>query len=260
MPLLEEIYELRPDQSQLLYSERINDQLIEVREFKRYRWLQIGGRSIQSLMDVNLPSQIMVPSDKAMMTALLFFPKPQQLLNIGLGGGLFERFFAATFPELKITSLESDETVIRLSKEFFFISEESPIINDSAEYFLAKRNASCDIILCDIFTAEKHPGCLYEKEFYANASYCLNRTGIFALNLIPDSEEDVVAIVIAMKNNFHHISLLEVAGHSNIILFASQCKLLDRVNLEVEADALFKRTRLDLTDVPQRLTRLLGNV
>ncbi len=260
MPLLEKIYELRPNQSELLYSECVNGQLIEVREFEHYRWVQIGGSSIHSLMDVSSPSQIMLPNAKAMMTALLFCPKPQQLLNMGFGGGLFERFFATNFPELKITSLESNETVIRLSKEFFFIAEEHPVINDSAEHFLSKEQTSFDIILCDIFSAEKHPDCLYEEIFYINASHCLNRTGVFALNLIPTSEEDVVTIVIAMRNSFNHISLLEVPGHANVIIFASQCNLLDRVNLEIEIYSLFKRTRLDLTDVPQRLIRLLGNL
>ncbi len=262
MPLLEKIYELRPDQSELLFSEHVNGQLIEVREFEHYRWILIDGSSIQSLMDVSSPCQIMLPNAKAMMVALLFCPNPQQLLNMGFGGGLFERFFATNYPELKITSLESNETIIRLSKEFFFIAEEHPIINDSAEHFLAKKQTSFDIILCDIFSAEKHPGCLYEAEFYANASYYLDRTGVFALNLIPDSEEDVVTIVIAMKNSFNHISLLEVPGHANVIIFASQCNSLEleRVSLEIEIDALLKQTKLDLTDVPQKLIRLLGNM
>ena len=260
MPLLEKIFKLKPDQSQLLYSEQINGQLIEVREFENYRWLQIGGSSIQTLMDVNSPSQIVLPNIKAMMAALLFCPKPQQLLNIGMGGGLFERFFATKYPELKITSLESNESIIRLSKEFFFLTEENLIINDSAELFLARKHSSFDIILCDIFIAEKHSDCLYAEDFYASASCCLNKTGVFVMNLIPSSEDDLVVIISAMRNDFNHISLLEVPGHSNIIIFASQYKLLGRVSLEIEADALFRRTKLDLTDVPQRLTRLLGNM
>lgn len=260
MLFLEKIYELTPEQSYVLHSEFVDDQLIEIREFENYRWLQIGGSSVQALIDVNAPDQILLPNIQAMMAALLFCPKPDRLLNLGLGSGSFERFLNAKLPQLEVTSLELNEIVIRLAKEFFFVSDESHIVNDSAEGFLAKERMSYDIILCDIFAEEEHPACLYEDDFYANAFNCLDKAGVLAINLLPESEEDVVDILLPMKNYFDHISLLEVPNHTNAIIFASSHKLPSTDELETVANDLFKQTDLDLRDVPERLNRLLEKI
>ena len=106
MTLLEKIYDLSPEQSQVLRSEVVDEQLIEVREFENYRWLQIGGDSIQGLMDVNSPSQILLPNIQALLATLLFCPEPKQLLNLGFGCGSIERFCIDRISALEITSLD----------------------------------------------------------------------------------------------------------------------------------------------------------
>lgn len=241
MTLLEKIYDLSPEQSHVLYSELVDDQLIEVREYEAYRWLQIGGRSIQGLMDVNSPSQILLPNIQALLATLLVCPKPKRLLNLGFGCGSIERFIIEAFPELEITSLESNEKVIRLAKEFFFISDEIHIVHDSSEEFLTKEKTAYDIILCDIFSDEEHPDCLYEEGFYANVFNCLDKAGVVAINLLPDSEEDVIDILLPMKNHFDHISLLEVSNHFNVIIFASNRKLAATAELEKERVPYLKK-------------------
>ena len=123
-----------------------------------------------------------------------------------------------------------------------------------------KETASYDIILCDIFIDEEHPACLYESDFYADVFNCLDKTGVLAINLLPESEEDVVEILLPMKNYFNHISLLEVTDHTNAIIFASSRKLPDTLELETAANALFEQTELDLRDVPQRINRLLETI
>ena len=257
MTLLEKIYELTPEQSQVLHSELVDSQLLEIREFESYRWLQIGGSSIQALMDVNSPNQILLPNIRALMATLLICPQASRLLNLGFGCGSIERFLIEKLTGLEITSLESNEKVIHLAKEFFFISDESYIVNDSAEDYLSRHNDVYDIIMCDIFFDEKHPACLYEEEFYANVFNCLDKAGVLAINLLPDSEEDVVEILLPMKKCFGHISLLEVSNHTNVIIFASNRKLPGTVELKVAANELFEKTDLDLRDIPERLNRLL---
>jgi spermidine synthase len=260
MTLLEKIYDLSPEQSQVLHSEVVDNQLVEVREFEHYRWLQIGGSSIQGLMDVNSPDQILLPNIQALMASLLFCPEPRHLLNLGFGCGSIERFFNEKIPDLEITSLESTETVIRLAKEFFFVSKESCIVNDLADGYLANDKTIYDIILCDIFSDEEHPACLYEQGFYEKIFNRLDEKGVLAINLLPDSEEDVLAILLPMKNYFDHISLLEVPNHFNAIIYASNQRLPDPIELDAAANNLFMRTHLDLRDLPQALNRLMERI
>jgi spermidine synthase len=260
MNLLEKIYDLTPEQSQLLHSEKVDNQLIEIREFENYRWLQIGGRFIQGLMDTDFPSQILLPNIQGLMSALLVCPQPNRLLNLGFGCGSIERFFIEKKPELDITSLESSEKVIHLAKEFFYISDQSHIVNALADEYLSNNKTLYDIILCDIFINEKHPACLYEEDFYFNVSNSLEKNGVLAVNLLPDSEQDVMNILLPMKSYFNNISLLEITNHFNAIIFASGQKLPGVNELTKQANDLFSKTELDLRDIPQRINRLLETV
>ncbi len=257
MTLLEKIYDLAPEQSQVLRSVFVDDQLIEVREFENYRWLQIGGDSIQGLMDVNSPSQILLPNIQALLATLLFCPEPKQLLNLGFGCGSIERFCIDKLSGVEITSLETSESVIQLAKEFFFIGEGCQIINTSAEAFLVDEKKAYDIILCDIFNDEEHPACLYDDSFYKNLVNCLDDNGVLAINILPESEDDVLDILLPMKNYFDNISLLEVPNHFNAILFASNFRLPETAELETLANKCLNQTGLDLRDLPQRLNRLM---
>jgi spermidine synthase len=260
MTLLEKIYDLTPEQSLVLYSEFVGDQVIAVREFENYRWLQVGGNSIQGLMDVNAPNQILLPNIQALMATLLICPEPNRLLNLGFGCGSIERFFRGKLPGIEITSLESIEEVIRLAKEFFFLADEYHIVNDSAENYLSKHNDTFDIILCDIFSDEQHSACLYEADFYEKVFNRLDKAGVVAINLLPDSEEDVIEILLPMKKYFDHISLLEVSNHMNVVIYASNRKLPSTVDLKEAANELLEKTGFDLRDIPERLNRLLETI
>ncbi len=257
MTLLEKIYNLAPEQSQVLHAEFVRGQLIEVCEFENYRWLQIGGDSIQGLMDVNLPSRILLPNIQALLTTLLFFSRPRQLLNLGFGCGSIERFCIDKLPDVVITSIEKTELVIQLAKEFFFIGDGFQIINTPAEVFLTNEKKIYDIILCDIFNDEEHPTCLYDDGFYKNIRNCLNDEGVLAINLLLKTEDDMFNIVSLMKNYFDNISLLEIPDYFNVIFFASNSRLPETIELETRADTCLNKTGLDLRDLSQRLNRLV---
>lgn len=257
MTLLEKIYDLSPEQSQVLHSELIGEQLIEVREYEHYRWLEIGGDSIQGLMDMNSPSQILLPNIQALLATLLFCPEARRVLNLGFGCGSIERFFIDKLPAIEITSLEPVEPVIRIAKEFFFTSDEHLIVNSLAEDFLTDVKTRYDIILCDIFNDEVHPACLYDDNFYKRLANCLDEKGVLAINLLPESEDDVLDILLPMKNYFANIALLEVPNHFNAIVYASSFKLPETTALESLANQCLKQTSLDLRELPQRLNRLM---
>jgi spermidine synthase len=257
---LEKIYQLKADESQTLYSEEIENQTIEVREWQQYRWLQIGGDSVQTLMDLKSIDQVSLPNIQALLSALIFCPSAKRLLNLGLGGASIERYLDSKHSEIEISSVEPYEQVIKLAKDYFFLPEGVDVIHDTAENYLKDHNDVYDIILCDIFSEEAQPSCLYSDDFYSNIYNRLDKSGVLAINLLPDSEEDVVSILLPMKNYFNHISLLEVPNHLNVIIFASNQKFSDIDTLIDRANHLYEKTMLDLKDVPENLNRLLETV
>ena len=257
---LEKIYQLTPDESQLLYSGEIDNQSIEVRQWQQYRWLHIGDDSVQTLMLLDALDQVALDNIQALLTTLLFCPSAKCLLNLGLGGASIERYLHLKRPEIEVRSVESNEYVIQLAKEYFHLPEAIDIVHDSAENFLSKHNNVYDIILCDIFVADTQASCLYDNDFYADVSKCLDKAGVLAINILPESQEDVINMLLPLKNHFDHIYLLEFPDYMNAIVFASRDKLFDIDRLKTRANNLFEQTGLDLRALPERINILLETI
>ncbi len=257
---LEKIYELEANESQLLYSGKIDDESIEIREWQHFRWLHIGDNSVQALMHLDNPEHLALPNIQALLAVLLFCPAPKRLLNLGLGGASLERFLDSNFPELVIKSVEFNEQVIQLAKNYFNLPDAVDIVHDSAEHFVSIEEDIYNIILCDIFVADKQDSCLYKDGFYADIYKCTDENGVLAINILPESEEDVVNVLLPIKNYFDYIYLLQFSDFENAIIFASRHKLPEKTLLQKRAEALLEKTNLDLKDIPDRLNVLLETV
>lgn len=218
MTIIKEIYDLDDHESQVLYSAGN----AEVRQFSRYRWLNIDGYLIQSVMDLDQPGKLMNPVNIYMLAALYFINNPLRVLNLGFGGGVFERYFNEYYANITLHSVESNETVIQLAREYFNIESAHPVYLQSAEKFVADNDQTYNLILCDIFSQEDHPPCLYGKSFYSDCQGCLSDNGIMVLNLVPESEEDLLEILLQLRKAFRHGCLLEIPEHQNIIVYASK--------------------------------------
>jgi len=257
---LEQIYDLKPEESELLYTASGIGEVIEVRQWQQYRWLHLGDKSVQALMKTDAVEQVVLPNIQALLAVLLFCPKPKHLLNLGLGGASLERYLDANWPEVQLTSVESNKKIIELAKDYFYLPGKVDVKHKPAEQFVQGHTQTYDIILADIFVAANQASCLYDERFYASISKCIKETGVLAINILPESEEDVVNVLFAMKNYFGYLYLLEFPDFSNAILFASCKKIPDSDELIKRAEALFENTQLDLRDIPERLNVLLETV
>ena len=257
---LEQIYELKPEESELLYSVSDAEEIIEVRQWQQYRWLHLGDRSVQALMMTDAVEQVVLPNIQALLAVLLFCPEPKRLLNLGLGGASLERYLDSKWPGVQITSVESNKQIIELAKDYFYLPEKIDVKHEQADRFVKKNTQTYEIILCDIFVADNQASCLYDESFYANISKCIDENGILAINILPESEEDVVNVLLPMKNYFAYLYLLEFPDFSNAIIFASCKKIPDSDELVKRAETLFEKSQLDLRDIPDRLNVLLETV
>jgi len=71
---------------------------IAVSEERGVRRLHIGGDAIQSAMRLSAPDTLELEYTRAMMAFLLFCPKPQDVLMVGLGAGSIPRSCARAWP------------------------------------------------------------------------------------------------------------------------------------------------------------------
>ncbi|MCH7696215.1 MAG: hypothetical protein IIB73_07965 [Proteobacteria bacterium] len=254
--MLDKIYKLSPQDSRLLYTEDSDIQFIQIRQYENLRWLHSGGEAVQAMMDVDSPYQPIFPINIAMLSALLFYQQPTKLLNLGFGIGCFERFFNACMPDTLITSVESNETIIGLAREYFFIPDEYPVINEKADHFLSHNNVIYSIILCDIFEGEKHPLCLTDNQFYGKAFRSLEEEGVLVVNLLLATELELIAVLLEVRKHFEWVLLLQIPNFGNMILIALKDEPPSSETLEIRATNMSGNLGVDLTDIPNRLTLL----
>jgi hypothetical protein len=133
-------------------------EIISVSESEHYRWLaftcQSGEQIIQSVMLKRNPYQLTLPHQTALMLPLLFF-KPNNVAELGLGGGNILRFINSISKEITIHSVENNSTVIDCFNQYFnpqnnpvsisFIDSKQWLINNKIHY---------DWYICDVYQQE----------------------------------------------------------------------------------------------------------
>jgi len=217
-----------------------------VRELDGLHWMHFGDGAIQAMLALQDPSRPIIPYQLNMLMALLFNPAPASLLNLGLGGGSFERFFTAYMPELSLTSVESDTAVIGLQQEYFPIPDPVPVIECDAATFLAGTNKVFDLVLCDIFARTGPPVCLSQEVFYANIYRHLSAQGVLVINLLPEGEPELLASLLVLRASFSQVVMLQLPGFRNILLFCLKRDPSGHDLLQQRAGDFYAKTGIDL--------------
>lgn len=256
MNILEEIHGLHADQSQLLKACHSGRHLTHVRQFKHIRWLCNGGDAVQSVIDLNAPTTLLLPNHIAMLSGLFFVEHVKQILHLGMGGACIERFFVDRFPESSVTSVEISESIIAIAKQYFALPKAICVINDSAALFVKSTNESFDIMLCDIFDGESHPACISDPDFYRACVTRLSDDGAFVLNLYPGSQDDLVKTLYALRKHFPIVFLLEVENHGNVVVIALKQELANDLDITRKAASLSVELKIDISHLVPKLQRL----
>jgi spermidine synthase len=253
---LEYPIKIKPSDGELIHAVCSGTYTIEVREGGSLRWMHFGGDAIQAMMMLEDRSRPIIPYQLYMLGTLLFNPNPDFVLNLGVGGGSFERFFASYLPQTVVTSVESNPEVIGLLRSYFPISENMPVINQDAEKYLNDCITTYDVILCDLFDSGSNPSLTLSSSFYREAKRCLSSEGVFIINLLPSSEAEMVDILVAVRDSFQHILMLLVPHFQNTLLFCLKDDVPDSDLIEQRAGELLAEAGVDLTDVADLVMRL----
>lgn len=248
--------DLTRDAGRELRNEPCGEGRVEVRETDEFRWMHFGDAALQSVMRRAAPADPVMPNHGLMLAALLFVDTPKRLLNLGLDGGVFERFFRAHLPDLEVITVEKRPVVIRLARDCFGVAADHPIIECSAEEYLATTSATHDIILADLFDGERHAACVGDEHFQAHAAAALQPGGVLALNLSPTSQDDLLATLLAVRRHFEWVWMAGVTNHGNVVLLATNGPPLSATELAARAARWSDRLAFDLRDAAARLTRL----
>ncbi|MFK8047447.1 MAG: hypothetical protein AB8B81_03320 [Halioglobus sp.] len=224
--------------AELLYTEQGSNHTIAVYARDNLRWMRFDDSEIQSVYDRSKPWHPFASYCKSMLAALCFCPEPKRVLNLGLGGGTFERFFAAKLPNIKMTTVESCPTVIKLAKRYFQLPSKIEIIQSSGWDFVRSSQTKFDMIFIDLFDETGHLHCVEEAKFYEDLALTTTDSGILVIDISPQEQDALLSILLSIRAVFYHVHLCTDLESSNMILICS------RKPLPEPAEALTRAAQL----------------
>lgn len=209
-----------PNRADLLYEDRSGSPRLAVYQQDDIRWLGFGGSAVQSVMSVARPDMLLLPYPRVMLTGLMFVQTPLSLLNLGLGGGAFDRFFRHYLPEIAVTSVEVDARIPGIALRWFGLDQGARYVIMPAHEYLACGGETFDLIFCDLHDGDRMPRELAEPDFWRACAARLRAGGAVAINTLAGSETELLGLLRALQTSFRAIALQEIPDHRNIVVFA----------------------------------------
>ncbi|MES9829060.1 MAG: methyltransferase [Candidatus Thiodiazotropha sp.] len=222
---------------------------LEIRQNGDLRWIRFPDGTIQSVMLLQEPALPVLTYIQALLCSLLFMPRPSNLLNLGLGSGSIERFILSQCSDIELVSVEIDARMIEISKQHFHIPPSHPVFQLPAEKYLEINQGGFDILVSDICTTQGTANSQLSAEFIMHAARALNTGGVFAVNILPRSESEIIEVLITLRSVFPWILLYDVADMDNIVLFCTVTPSPSLVSLMQRAKTMYQSTGLNLSSI-----------
>jgi spermidine synthase len=149
------------------------------------RTLEFAPGDVQSEMLLARPDALVLAYARAMMCFALFVPRPRHIVMVGLGGGSLAKFCYRHFPRARISVIELRADVIALREQFKVPPDDErfTVIHGDAAGFVARLDASADVLLVDGFDQHGLPPSLGSARFYADCRRALRDGGVLVANI-----------------------------------------------------------------------------
>lgn len=141
----------------------------------------------ESIYDTRDDRALPVTYTRYMTAALMYPPRVHSVLEIGFGGGRTSWYLHRSLPDVSVTTVELDPTVIALAEKYFGVRPERnfDIVNSDGRVFLMHSKQRYDAILIDAYRGPFVPFQLLTQQFYALVKQHLNPGGVVAQNVEP---------------------------------------------------------------------------
>jgi spermidine synthase len=223
------------------------------------RYLYFNVRLMQSAMRIATPDTLELRYTQKMMAFLLFVPRPERIVLIGLGGGSLLKFCHRHLPSAEFVAVEIDPEVIALG-EAFLLPPPGPTLQilqaDGAEY-VAQVEGGIDALLIDAFDEHGFAPALNNRAFLQSAWDKLSTKGVLVINLAGERESYAGLVAEVMHVFDDQVLIIPVPDDGNHVLLAFRERHFEpRWRwLHNHARELRARFKLDFPDFVQKLER-----
>ena len=148
---------------------------------------------------------------------------PDQVFNIGLGGGVLPRFHFSKYPDAKVDTVELDPKVVSLAKQYFDVEHENhSIITGDGAVVLQQSSKKYNVIWVDAAAPYIGvPKVFKTEEFHQTLKSHLEPDGIVIANLWERSAEAMNRLATTYKSGFLHGIRVKVPLAINEIIAVS---------------------------------------
>lgn len=142
---------------------------------------------VMSRIDITKPFDLLAWYSRAMILSTAWLQEKNTIYLLGFGGGRIPMILLRYFPTISIESTEIDLQIIKLSKEYFGITDDQrlQIINeDGGNYLQRQSSKKYDVIMLDCFTGSGlHPLRFANKSFYSKCKKKITTSGVICTNI-----------------------------------------------------------------------------
>ncbi|WMS88213.1 spermidine synthase [Pleionea litopenaei] len=197
----------------------------------------------QTCRDEKHPKHLVFSYTRLIMSGLIYQPKPESILVVGLGGGTLPMTLAELLPNATITSVEIDPAVIRLAKHYFDYQESEKVktIERDARLFVKRqgiKKQTYDWVILDAFNGDYIPEHLMTQEFLQEVKAVLSPNGIVTANTFSESKLYAYesATYQSVFGTFYNLKRKHTGNR--IVLATANGSLKELEEIENNADAL----------------------
>lgn len=146
----------------------------------------------QTCVYLRNPDHLALSYSEMMLAGLFVEPKPDNILIIGLGGGVLPRTLAKLLPETQIDVVEIDPAVTRTAEKYFDFKQGDRIrVHEADGRVYVKRaireNRKYDMVMLDAFDHEYIPEHLLTREFLEEVKQLLAPGSVLVANTFSSS-------------------------------------------------------------------------
>jgi spermidine synthase len=216
---------------------------VTLSESEGVRYLHFGTEWIQGAMSLRHPYRLELEYQQQMMAPLLFVPRPQHVLQLGLGAAALTKFCYRHLRGSQVTVVDIDPAVIRAARAWFALPPDDArltVVRADAGAYLGKVRGQADLLQVDLYDAAARGPVFDDEPFYQACRTALRAGGIAAFNLFGRSlQPSVAALGAAFGRRWLRLPR-SAAGNTVVLAFAEPPDTPGSA-LCWEADALLER-------------------
>ena len=174
-------------------------------------------------MRCDAPEELVIPYTQTMMGFLLFNPRPEKIVMIGLGGGSIPKYCYAKIPEASVLTVEIDPDVITL-RDLFCVprdDERFQVLCEDGAVFVRNAYSCADVLLVDGFDMNGQSAQLCTQAFYDDCYRSLAPDGILVVNFAVE-DPYLARSLPRIRHRFENTVVVESPDCCNRVVFASR--------------------------------------